>query len=111
MVEWDEGPRISTELVDVEPDQIRVGMRVAPVFCDYPEQNVTLLRYRPDVQAADVDFELSAEQQSWRDEVRAFLAGNVTPELREELRGWRRSARARCCASSAARSARRAGTA
>ncbi|HEX3958706.1 MAG TPA: OB-fold domain-containing protein [Trebonia sp.] len=51
VVEWDEGPRISTELVDVEPDQIRVGMRVAPVFCDYPEQNVTLLRYRPDVQA------------------------------------------------------------
>jgi uncharacterized OB-fold protein len=50
VVEWDEGPRISTELVDVEPDQIRVGMRVVPVFCDYPEQNVTLLRYRPDVQ-------------------------------------------------------------
>jgi hypothetical protein len=22
-----------------------------PVFCDYPEQDVTLLRYRPDVQA------------------------------------------------------------
>jgi 3-oxocholest-4-en-26-oyl-CoA dehydrogenase alpha subunit len=32
-----------------------------------------------------VDFELSPEQQSWRDEVRAFLSGNVTPELREEL--------------------------
>jgi hypothetical protein len=50
VVEWDEGPRISTELVDVEPDQIRVGMRVVPVFCDYPEQNITLLRYRPDVE-------------------------------------------------------------
>jgi uncharacterized OB-fold protein len=47
IVEWDEGPRFSTELVDVEPDQIRIGMRVAPVFCDYPEVGLTLLRYRP----------------------------------------------------------------
>ena len=30
VVEWDAGPRISTELVDVEPDDIRIGMRVAP---------------------------------------------------------------------------------
>jgi uncharacterized OB-fold protein len=51
VVEWDEGPRISTELVDVEPGQIRVGMRVAPVFCDYPAHDITLLRYRPDDQA------------------------------------------------------------
>ena len=47
IVEWDEGPRFSTELVDVEPDQISIGMRVAPVFCDYPEAGITLLRYRP----------------------------------------------------------------
>ena len=47
IVEWDEGPRFSTELVDVEPDQISIGMRVAPVFCDYPETGITLLRYRP----------------------------------------------------------------
>ena len=30
VVEWDAGPRVSTELVDVEPDDIRIGMRVAP---------------------------------------------------------------------------------
>jgi len=48
VVEWDEGPRVSTELVDVGPDAIRVGMRVVPVFCDYPDEGVTLLRYRPD---------------------------------------------------------------
>jgi uncharacterized protein len=47
IVEWDEGPRFSTELVDAEPDQISIGMRVAPVFCDYPEAGITLLRYRP----------------------------------------------------------------
>jgi uncharacterized protein len=45
VVEWDVGPRVSTELVDVEPDDIRIGMRVCPVFCDAGD--VTLLRYRP----------------------------------------------------------------
>ncbi len=48
VVEWDLGeraPRVSTELVDVEPGDIRIGMRVSPVFCD--EGDVTLLRYRP----------------------------------------------------------------
>ena len=47
VVEWDVGPRVSTELVDVEPAEIRIGMRVAPVFHDVPGAGVTLLRYRP----------------------------------------------------------------
>lgn len=47
VVQWDEGPRISTELVDVGASELSVGMRVAPVFCDYPEHDITLLRYRP----------------------------------------------------------------
>jgi uncharacterized OB-fold protein len=46
-VEWDAGPRVSTELVDVEPAEIRIGMRVTPVFDDIPGTGVTLLRYRP----------------------------------------------------------------
>ncbi len=45
VVEWDVGPRVSTELVDVEPTDIRIGMRVSPVFCDTGD--LTLLRYRP----------------------------------------------------------------
>ncbi|KHO20159.1 Zn-ribbon domain-containing OB-fold protein [Mycolicibacterium setense] len=49
IVEWDEGPRFSTEIVDVEPDELSVGMRVKPVFCDYPDAfagvGVTMLRY------------------------------------------------------------------
>ncbi len=49
IVEWDEGPRFSTELVDVAPEEICVGMRVKPVFCDYPDAfagaGVTMLRY------------------------------------------------------------------
>jgi hypothetical protein len=51
IVEWDEGPRFSTEMVnvdiDADPVQLRIGMRVRPVFCDYPEHDVTLLRYEP----------------------------------------------------------------
>ncbi|WP_279394247.1 OB-fold domain-containing protein [Rhodococcus sp. ARC_M6] len=47
VVQWDEGPRFSTELVDVGDVELSVGMRVEPVFCDYPERDITLLRYRP----------------------------------------------------------------
>ncbi len=45
VVEWDAGPRFSTELIDVDPGDVRVGMRVSPVFCDAGD--VTLLKYRP----------------------------------------------------------------
>jgi uncharacterized OB-fold protein len=47
VVQWDEGPRFSTEMVNVEPDDLKIGMRVQPVFCDYPEHDVTMLRYEP----------------------------------------------------------------
>src|SRR6195952_1634153 len=47
VVQWDEGPRFSTEIVNAEPEAIRVGMRVQPVFTDYPDDGVTMLRYEP----------------------------------------------------------------
>ncbi|MHC9294533.1 Zn-ribbon domain-containing OB-fold protein [Mycobacterium sp. LTG2003] len=47
VVEWDEGPRFSTEMVEATPEDLRIGMRVRPVFCDYPEHSVTMLRYAP----------------------------------------------------------------
>jgi uncharacterized OB-fold protein len=47
IVELDEGPRLSTELVDAHPDTLRVGMRVKAVFSDYPDQDITLLRFAP----------------------------------------------------------------
>ncbi|ORM25962.1 OB-fold domain-containing protein [Williamsia sp. 1135] len=47
VVQWDEGPRLSTEIVNVEPAELRIGMRVRPVFFDHPEDEVTLLRYEP----------------------------------------------------------------
>ena len=45
IVELDEGPRLSSELVDVRPDALRVGMRVQPVFEDHPDEGVTLLKF------------------------------------------------------------------
>jgi uncharacterized OB-fold protein len=33
--------------VNAEPDAIRVGMRVRPVFTDYPDDGITMLRYEP----------------------------------------------------------------
>lgn len=52
VVEWDEGPRLSTEMVDVDPADLSIGMRVEPVFCDYPDRDITLLRYRPAAELA-----------------------------------------------------------
>jgi uncharacterized OB-fold protein len=47
VVQWDEGPRFSTEIVNADVDSLRVGMRVRPVFTDYPDDEVTMLRYEP----------------------------------------------------------------
>lgn len=47
VVQWDEGPHLSTEMVNVDPADLTVGMRVKPVFVDYPDDDVTLLRYEP----------------------------------------------------------------
>jgi uncharacterized OB-fold protein len=46
IVELPEGVRLSTTLVDVDPDDVRVGMEVVPVF-EHGIDEVTLLRYRP----------------------------------------------------------------
>ncbi len=45
VVKWDEGPRFATELIDVAPERLRIGMAVAPVFVDWTEAEVTLLKY------------------------------------------------------------------
>ena len=47
VVQRDAGPKLSTELVDVDPGDIRIGMRVKPVFYDLPDEGITLLKYRP----------------------------------------------------------------
>jgi hypothetical protein len=48
IVEWDVGARFTTELVDVDPGALRVGMRVRPVFADVPNDEITLLKYTVD---------------------------------------------------------------
>jgi uncharacterized protein len=46
VVEFDEGPRCTGELVNVRPERITVGMRVRPVFVDAGD--VTLLKFEPE---------------------------------------------------------------
>jgi uncharacterized OB-fold protein len=45
VVQWDEGPRLATELVGVDAAALRVGMAVSPVFADHPDADITLLHY------------------------------------------------------------------
>jgi uncharacterized OB-fold protein len=47
VVELDEGPRLTTTLVNVAPEDITIGMRVKPYFDDIPGTEITLLRYEP----------------------------------------------------------------
>jgi uncharacterized protein len=47
VVEFDQGPRISTELVNVEPTAVRIGMRVKPFFVDSDDGGATLLMFEP----------------------------------------------------------------
>ena len=45
VVELDEGVRVTTTLVNIAPDAIKIGMRVKPYF-DHISDDVTLLRYQ-----------------------------------------------------------------
>ena len=47
VVELDEGPKLTTELTGVDPDAIRIGMRVRAVFEEVPGSDVTLLKFTP----------------------------------------------------------------
>jgi uncharacterized protein len=47
VVELDEGPRLTTTLVNVAPDAVRIGMKLRPFFDDQAGQDITLLRYQP----------------------------------------------------------------
>ncbi len=47
VVELDEGPRLTSTLVNVAEDRISIGMRLRPSFEDVPGTETTLLRYEP----------------------------------------------------------------
>jgi uncharacterized protein len=47
VVQLNEGPHLTTELVNIAPEAIKVGMKVKPVFVDVPGEDVTLLKYAP----------------------------------------------------------------
>jgi len=45
-VELDEGPRLTTNLVDCPLDQVKIGLRVEAAFEDITDE-ITLLQFRP----------------------------------------------------------------
>jgi len=47
VVELDEGPRLTSTLVNIEPEDIKVGMRLKPVFDAIEGADITMLRYEP----------------------------------------------------------------
>lgn len=47
VVELDEGPKVTTELVGIAPEAVRIGLHVRAVFEDVPGSAVTLLRFAP----------------------------------------------------------------
>ena len=46
VVELAEGPRLTTELVNVDPRQVHIGLAVRPAFVD-GEDGITLLNFEP----------------------------------------------------------------
>lgn len=47
IVQLDEGPRLTTNIVECNPDSVRIGMRVHAAFVDATE-DATILQFRPD---------------------------------------------------------------
>ena len=45
VVQFDEGPHVNTTLIGLEPEDIKIGMRLKPVFSDIPDSESTLLRF------------------------------------------------------------------
>ncbi len=45
-VEMDEGPIVSSTLIDCSPDDVKVGMPVEAVYEDHPNEGFTMLRWR-----------------------------------------------------------------
>lgn len=48
VVELDEGVRLTSTLVGVEPDEIEIGMRLRPAFEKAPDGETVILRFEPD---------------------------------------------------------------
>ena len=47
MIELDEGPLVLSNVVDVEPDEVEIGMPLEVVFEPVPESSDRLFRFRP----------------------------------------------------------------
>ncbi|SMB25058.1 putative nucleic-acid-binding protein containing a Zn-ribbon [Sterolibacterium denitrificans] len=78
VVQFDEGPHVNTTLIGLEAEDIKVGMRLKPVFTDIPETEHTLLRFtgenvtivdsgKPAAKSAAPAPKVEKRQIHWRD--------------------------------------------
>lgn len=47
LIELEEGPLISSNVVDIDPKDMRVGMPVEVVYEDHPTEQFTLVKFKP----------------------------------------------------------------
>lgn len=64
VVELDEGPKLTTTLVNIRDQDIRIGMRVTPVFEKQADGRTTLLRYQPTEESLRMKGEEPAAEES-----------------------------------------------
>lgn len=69
IVELDEGIRLTSTLVNVSEDNIKIGMELESVFERHEEQKITMLRFQP----ADVSLRESAPSQTCAESPRRSL--------------------------------------
>jgi len=74
VVELDEGPKLTTTLVNVREADIRIGMRLAPVFEKQQDGKTTLLRFQP------AEVSLRTQAGAAAGEERPAAASLLTPE-------------------------------
>ncbi len=84
VVQFDEGPHVNTTLIGLEPEDIKIGMRVKPVFADIPETEHTLLRFTGEnVMLADLGAKAAAAVAA------APKAAEAAPDVKQRLIHWR----------------------
>lgn len=69
VVQLDEGPRLTSTLVNVRESDVRIGMRLEPFFDDVSGRGVTMLRYQPARKGTSV----SAKSSVLTEEAKAYV--------------------------------------
>lgn len=77
VVELDEGPKLTSTLVNLRDEDIRIGMRLAPVFEKQADGRTTLLRFQP----ADENLRSDARAEGGAPQAPLPEVSALTPEV------------------------------